>query len=87
MDFLDPALSVYAERHTSAEPPLLAELNRETHSKVLMPRMLSGHLQGRFLSMISHMVKPKNILEIGTTRGETVVVAPKGAAPRAIKLP
>ncbi len=66
MDFLDPNLSSYAEAHTSTESEVLASLNRETHAKILMPRMLSGHLQGRVLSMLSHMIQPKQILEIGT---------------------
>jgi caffeoyl-CoA O-methyltransferase len=81
MDFLDPAITGYAERHTSHEPPVLRELNRETHAKVLMPRMLSGHLQGRLLSMISHMIRPFRILEIGTYTGYSAICFAEGLAP------
>ena len=66
MDFLSPELQQYITRHTSPEPPLLSELNRETHSKVMKPRMLSGHVQGRFLALLSLMRKPEQVLEIGT---------------------
>jgi caffeoyl-CoA O-methyltransferase len=78
MDLLDPVLSDYAEKHTAPEPQSLANLNRETNAKVLMPRMLSGHLQGRFLSMISHMIRPKNILEIGTYTGYSAICFAEG---------
>jgi caffeoyl-CoA O-methyltransferase len=78
MDFLDPALSDYAEKHTSPESETLSQLNRETHAKVLMPRMLSGHLQGRFLSMITHMIRPKTILEIGTYTGYSALCFAEG---------
>lgn len=78
MEFLDPPLSEYAEKHTTSETSVLAELNRETHAKVLMPRMLSGHLQGRFLSMISHMVRPNTILEIGTYTGYSAICLAEG---------
>ena len=69
MEFLDPQLSKYVEEHTEGESALLKKINRDTNAHVLMPRMLSGHLQGRVLSMISSMVRPKNILEIGTFTG------------------
>lgn len=69
MEFLDPQLEEYVERHTMPESDVLDELNRETWLKVLQPRMLSGHLQGRVLSMISNMIKPKHVLEIGTYTG------------------
>ena len=62
MDFLDPKINSYAEAHTKAESKLLAELNRDTNANVLFPRMLSGHLQGRMLSMLSKMIQPKRIL-------------------------
>jgi predicted O-methyltransferase YrrM len=78
MEFIDPALSAYAERHSSPESPVLQELNRETHAKVLMPRMLSGHLQGRFLSAISHMIRPTQILEIGTYTGYSAICLAEG---------
>ncbi len=78
MDFLPDNISEYIETHTSAESPLLSELNRETHLKVLVPRMLSGHLQGRVLSMLSHMIKPKNILEVGTYTGYSALCLAEG---------
>lgn len=80
MDFLPENLSAYAENHSSTEPELLARLNRETWSKVLMPRMLSGHLQGRFLSLISHLIRPKRILEIGTYTGYSALCMAEGLA-------
>ncbi len=66
MEFIDSKLDDYVCIHTSDEPQLLYELNRETHLKVLQPRMLSGHFQGRLLSMISKLFSPENVLEIGT---------------------
>jgi len=80
MDFLPTEISNYSENHTSPESELLKDLNRETHLKVLIPRMLSGHLQGRFLSMLSHMIKPKNILEIGTYTGYSALCLAEGLA-------
>jgi caffeoyl-CoA O-methyltransferase len=69
MDFLPQSLSDYVEAHTQSESELLSYVNRDTHANILMPRMLSGHLQGRVLSMFCAMIKPKNILEIGTYTG------------------
>ncbi|MBL0339448.1 MAG: O-methyltransferase [Bacteroidetes bacterium] len=66
MNFLDEKLNTYVEENTGAEPDILQELNRETYAKIIMPRMLSGHFQGRVLSMLSHMIQPENILAIGT---------------------
>ena len=80
MDFLDPRLVEYAEKHTSPEPELLAKLNRDTYANVLIPRMLSGHLQGRVLSMFSHMIKPSVILEIGTYTGYSALCMAEGLA-------
>jgi predicted O-methyltransferase YrrM len=71
----------YAEAHTTPEPELLRQLNRETHVQVLAPRMLSGHLQGRLLSMISHMVRPRRILEIGTFTGYSALCLAEGLLP------
>lgn len=68
----------YVEDHTIAESPLLQKLNRETNSKVMMPRMLSGHLQGRVLATFSHMIKPKQILEIGTYTGYSAICMAEG---------
>ncbi len=81
MDFIDPNIEGYALGHTSPESPLLQELNRETWVKVLMPRMLSGHLQGRVLSMISKLKQPKTILEIGTYTGYSALCLAEGLLP------
>ncbi|HEX9651166.1 MAG TPA: O-methyltransferase [Cyclobacteriaceae bacterium] len=78
MEFLDEKLSRYAEMHTFPESGLLARINRETFSEVLMPRMLSGHLQGRILSTFSRMIKPKRILEIGTYTGYSTICLAEG---------
>ncbi len=84
MEFIDEALAQYAETHSSAEPELLAELNRDTYAHVLIPRMLSGHLQGRVLSMFSKMVRPKAILEIGTYTGYAALCMAEGLAPNGV---
>jgi len=78
MDFLPPKIDHYATELSSSESDLLAELNRETHLKVLSPRMLSGHLQGRVLSMIAHMIQPSYILEIGTYTGYSAICLSEG---------
>jgi caffeoyl-CoA O-methyltransferase len=78
MNFLPPAIEEYAEAHTSGESNLLARINRDTHIKHLQPRMLSGHLQGRVLSMFSHMVKPKRILEVGAYTGYSALCLAEG---------
>ncbi|HYG15579.1 MAG TPA: O-methyltransferase [Bacteroidia bacterium] len=78
MDFLDPKLNEYAEAHTKAESDVLQLLNRETWANVMMPRMLSGHLQGRVLSMFSNMVRPRRILEIGTYTGYAALCMAEG---------
>ncbi len=78
MEFLPNALSEYCTQHSDAESPILQKIARETHLKVLMPRMLSGHLQGRVLSMISKMIQPKNILEIGTYTGYSAICLAEG---------
>jgi caffeoyl-CoA O-methyltransferase len=80
MEFIDPALQQYAEQSTSHESELLKKIERETHLSVLKPRMLSGHLQGRFLSIISKMIKPKVILEIGTYTGYATLCLAEGLA-------
>lgn len=78
MNFLPEEIEAYAIEHTSKESDLLHRLNRETHLKVLQPRMLSGHLQGRILSMFSHMIKPQFILEIGTYTGYSALCMAEG---------
>lgn len=80
MEITHPDIQQYAEAHTSAEPSLLKKINRDTHARVLMPRMLSGHLQGRLLSMMSHMKKPQTILEIGTYTGYSAICLAEGLA-------
>ena len=78
MEFLSKKIEQYARNHTQKENIVLAELNRETWAKVLVPRMLSGHLQGRALSMFSKMIKPKYILEIGTYTGYSAICLCEG---------
>ena len=78
MEFLPEEIEKYVINHTEKEPKILTELNHETWEKVLIPRMLSGHLQGRILSMLSHMIKPKNILEIGTYTGYSAICFAEG---------
>jgi caffeoyl-CoA O-methyltransferase len=78
MHFLSEEIEAYAEAHTKAESDLLRKLDRETHAKVLRPRMLSGHLQGRFLAMLSKLVTPDRILEIGTYTGYSALCLCEG---------
>ncbi len=78
MDFIPDDLQKYVADHTSPEPILLQQITRDTQAKILMPRMLSGHVQGRFLSMISHLVKPKHILEVGTYTGYSAICLAEG---------
>ena len=78
MEFLDPEIEHYALKHTEEESTLLHELNRQTHLNILQPRMLSGHLQGRILSMLSQSVQPKTILEIGTYTGYSALCMAEG---------
>ncbi len=78
MDLINESIQHYAEQHTSSEGDLLKKIDRDTHAKVMMPRMLSGHLQGRVLSMISHMIRPQRILEIGTYTGYSAVCLAEG---------
>jgi caffeoyl-CoA O-methyltransferase len=80
MEIIDPGINRYAEAHTTPEDVLLRKINRDTYANILMPRMLSGHLQGRLLSMISHMIKPRRILEIGTYTGYSAVCLAEGLA-------
>lgn len=81
MEFLNENLQRYAEQHSVDESELLKKINRETHLSVLMPRMLSGHLQGRVLSMISKMIRPTHILEIGTYTGYSAICLAEGLRP------
>jgi predicted O-methyltransferase YrrM len=78
MDFIQKAIENYAINHTEKESDFLHKLNRDTHLKVLQPRMLSGHLQGRILSLLSHLIQPKCILEIGTYTGYSALCLLEG---------
>lgn len=80
MNFLPEEIEQYAERFTTAEPNVLDELNRYTHGNVLQPRMLSGHLQGRVISMISNMIQPKVVVEVGTYTGYSAICWAEGLA-------
>lgn len=82
MDVINPALQKYSEEHTTSENSLLQKINRDTHAKVMMPRMLSGHMQGRILSMVSCMVKPFAVLEIGTYTGYSALCLAEGLRPQ-----
>ncbi len=78
MEFIDELIQNYSEQHTNGESELLKKLNRETHLKISQPRMLSGHLQGRFLSFISKLIQPNFILEIGTYTGYSALCLAEG---------
>jgi predicted O-methyltransferase YrrM len=75
---IDPRLEEYIENHTTPEPELLYELRRKTFLHTPYPRMLSGHVQGHFLEMISRMISPAAILEIGTFTGYSAICLAKG---------
>jgi predicted O-methyltransferase YrrM len=75
---INESLAAYIEAHTTPESDTLRKLNRHTHAYILKPRMLSGHLQGRLLSMFSHMTRPKAILEIGTFTGYSAICLAEG---------
>ena len=77
-EIVDHKIEEYIEKNSSVEPDILKDLNKETYLKVLNPRMLSGHLQGRFLSIISKLIKPKKILEIGTYTGYSAICMAEG---------
>jgi caffeoyl-CoA O-methyltransferase len=78
MDFLPPKINEYVEQYTRDEGEVLKALDRETHVKVLLPQMLSGHLQGQVLRMFSLMIQPKNVLEIGTYTGYSGICLAEG---------
>jgi caffeoyl-CoA O-methyltransferase len=78
MEIVHPDLQRYSEEHTAPESELLKKIHRDTMAHVLMPRMLSGHLQGRVLSMISRMIRPRVILEIGTYTGYSAICLAEG---------
>lgn len=78
MEFIDPALLTYCEAHTSGEDALLKKITRETQAKVLMPRMISGHLQGKMLELFAKMMNAESILEIGTYTGYSGICLARG---------
>ena len=78
MHFISEELEEYVAEHSQAEPELLVKLFKETHQKILQPRMLSGHFQGRVLSMLSKIIHPKHILEIGTYTGYAALCLAEG---------
>ncbi len=78
MDFIDDDIMQYAENHSQEESQLLKELQRETHQKILQPRMISGHFQGRFLSFLSRLIQPEKILEVGTYTGYATLCLAEG---------
>jgi predicted O-methyltransferase YrrM len=81
MHFIPEALDEYVVAHSENEPELLKALTRETYQKILQPRMLSGHYQGRLLSMLSKLIRPKTILEIGTYTGYSALCLAEGMQP------
>ena len=80
MHFLSEELDTYVTVHSQDEPELLVQLNKETHQKILQPRMLSGHFQGRVLSMLSKIIHPTTILEVGTYTGYATLCLAEGLA-------
>ncbi|SHG09552.1 Predicted O-methyltransferase YrrM [Flavobacterium segetis] len=78
MHFISQELEDYIEQYSQKEPALLAALNKETYQKILLPRMLSGHFQGRVLSMLSKLIRPLHILEIGTFTGYSALCLCEG---------
>ncbi len=80
MHFISEELEQYIEKHSANEPELLQQLNKETYQKILQPRMLSGHFQGRVLSMLSKILNPKHILELGTYTGYATLCMAEGLA-------
>jgi predicted O-methyltransferase YrrM len=83
-EVIDGRLQHYSEQHTSEPSELLTKIDRDTHAEVLLPRMLSGHLQGRLLSMLSHMARPKAILEIGTYTGYSALSLAEGLTDKGV---
>ena len=77
-ELISPEIEAYCEAHTTEEPDLLYRLNRQTHLQTINPRMASGQLQGQFLSLISNMIRPKRILEIGTFTGYSALCLATG---------
>ncbi|MEM6522904.1 MAG: O-methyltransferase [Bacteroidota bacterium] len=78
MEFINEEIQKYAELHTEEESAILSKINRDTNANVVMPRMLSGHMQGRMLSVFSNMVQPRRVLEIGTYTGYSALCLAEG---------
>jgi predicted O-methyltransferase YrrM len=78
MEFLPKEIDDYVLRHTPKESDILYQINRETHLKVMQPRMLSGHFQGQLLKFLVEMIQPKSILEIGTYTGYSAIAMAEG---------
>ena len=83
-DIVNNKIEDYIRKNSSKEPEILKDLNKETYLKILNPRMLSGHLQGRFLSIITKLIKPKKILEIGTYTGYSAICMAEGLIEKCI---
>ena len=83
-DIVNNKIEDYIRKNSSKEPEILKDLNKETYLKVLNPRMLSGHIQGRFLSIITKLIKPKKILEIGTYTGYSAICMAEGLIEKGI---
>lgn len=75
---IDPKIETYIEEHATPETQVLKELNRQTHLRTFYPRMLSGHIQGKFLEMMCHMLQPKRVLEIGSFTGYSAIAMAQG---------
>ena len=84
MEFIDKQIENYALNHSDDESAILKKINRETNAKVMMPRMLSGHMQGNVLKMFSKMIQPKQILEIGTYTGYSAICLAQGLQEKGI---
>lgn len=84
MELIPAAVEAYSEKFTTPESELMHQLNRETNLKVALPHMLSGQVQGQFLSMISHMIRPRRILELGTYTGYSAIYLAAGLTPDGI---
>ncbi len=80
MEILDPELQAYLDTHCDAEPEALKKIGRETYLKQLKPHMMSGHYQGRLLSMLSKMIQPKLVLEVGAFTGYATICLAEGLA-------
>ena len=85
MHFISDDLENYVANHSENEPDLLVRLDKETHQKIMQPRMLSGHFQGRILSVLSKIINPKHILEIGTYTGYAALCLAEGLQKKGMK--